>query len=397
MTASDARRRGRRDLHPHEEPAVWLRPESGGEGADSADTAPDAAFDGDGDDGGTLFDEQSNVGGTPAFIPSTSGSRLATASTAAVGRDGRPATGYSLSSSTDEDDPQPLHMEVMPGPAPVGPPSTASTSDDEDLSPYVLPEDDLGAGSDDDNTATPTIASTSGSASPAIAGSLLVVPQCTSILRRVEDLYGLLLLRAPRGLQEDQYHTVREGLNISSPVALPALSYVSVTPTAGVSPWLLPMQSFSLVVTGSAEEVSVELILPSAHVRRDVSFTATFENFLSAKLRSDQERLLEPNFIDSPLFNNRPSVLMAGESIQRFTLDGVDVSINDKMVVKLVSPHSPRLVKVTDAFFLLHESDLAPESSEHAGDFVVACDSASHVPGCILSRHWKASEKLCLS
>ncbi|KAK1866141.1 hypothetical protein I4F81_008661 [Pyropia yezoensis] len=153
------------------------------------------------------------------------------------------------------------------------------------------------------------------------------------------------------------------------------------------------MQSLSLAASGSAEEVSVDCILPSAHVRRDVSFSVSFENFLSAELRSDRQCRLEPDFIESPLFNNRPSVLMAGESIQRFSLDGVDVSTNDKLVLKLVPPHPLRRAKDLDAFFLSHESGLAPESSEHAGDFVVVCDCTTGVSGCIISRHWKASEK----
>lgn len=128
-----------------------------------------------------------------------------------------------------------------------------------------------------------------------------------------------------------------------------------------------------------------------------MSFSETFENFLSAKLRTNEECLLEPDFIDSPLFNNRASMLMAGESIQRFILDGADVLINNKLVAKLVPPHPPRLVNVSDAFFLSHESGVAPECSEHAGDLFFVCESATDAPGCIVARHWQRSEKPCLT
>lgn len=231
-------RRGRRDPRHQDDPAVWRRPESGRGREDGDDTASEAAL--NGDDSGTPFENPANDGATPAFMGSKSGRGPANASTAALGGDGRPSTTNSFSSNTDEEPPrsyQQLPSEVMRGMVPVGPPSASSTSDDEDLTPYVLPEDDLGTVSDNKDTARPSsMASVSGSASPATTGSLQFVPQCTTIFRRVEDLYGLLLLRGPRGLREDQYHMVREGFNISSSVALPSLSYVRETLTTRVSP-----------------------------------------------------------------------------------------------------------------------------------------------------------------
>lgn len=387
-------RRGRRDLRQHEDHTVWLGP---GSGACGAEASPLATLD-DHDHRGTTRYHRGLVGGEPDVMDTPTGSVSTNAGAggaATDGIDGPPSPGLRSSPDTDEDSSlpsSPALAEVIPGAAPAARPPSTSSSDDDDLSPYVLPEDELGNEADDDDAPPPSFASVSGSGSESSGGSRPFLHPCTSFFRSVEDLYALLLLRGQRGLREDQYLVVREGFNISSPVPLPSLSYVRATLTAQVSSWMLPTQSFSFVSPGSAEKVSVDCILPSSHVRRDVAFSATFENFLAAELRTDEERALEPEFIDSPLFNIRPTVLLAGETIQHFTLDGTDVSINDLLVIKLAAPHASRRVKVSDAYFLSHESGLSPGQSEHAGDFVVACDSLSGVSGCIIARHWLASQ-----
>lgn len=90
---------------------------------------------------------------------------------------------------------------------------------------------------------------------------------------------------------------------------------------------------------------------------------------------------------------------MAGSTICRFTLDGVDIALGDDLDVTLPPPFLPHRTKVTDAFFLSHESGLSSNSSPLAGDSLVLCDdlpsnSTSDTSGCgrILARHRMASE-----
>lgn len=95
---------------------------------------------------------------------------------------------------------------------------------------------------------------------------------------------------------------------------------------------------------------------------------------------------------------------MAGSTIRRFTLDGVDVCLGDELHMKLPPPFQGLYTKIADAFFLSHESGLSSGSVQNAGDFVVVCDdefgeasSNDCKRGSILARHWLTSELPTLS
>lgn len=81
---------------------------------------------------------------------------------------------------------------------------------------------------------------------------------------------------------------MREGFNISSPASLP--SYVRGALTRRVAAWILPIQALPIVSEGCADTTSMDCIPTSAHVRRDVSFSETLENFLAAEQRSEETR-----------------------------------------------------------------------------------------------------------
>lgn len=160
-------------------------------------------------------------------------------------------------------------------------------SSDEETPSYCLSEDvsdsevDVAEGEDADVPSTP--------ASGVPPEGFRYIPHCTTMFRSVEDLYGLLLLRGPGCLREDQCETVREGFNISSFVALPSLYFVRKL-TERARAWMLPMQSFPMAAAGLTEKVPVACSLPSAHIRRDVAFAATFQNFVAAEQRPEKER-----------------------------------------------------------------------------------------------------------
>lgn len=278
--------------------------------------------------------------------------------------------------------------------------STWDSSSDDAVRPYFLPEDAVDSEADDatdaeddgvDGPQTPS--------SRTVQDMTIFVPHCTAIFRSVEDLYGLLLLRGPGCLREDQYGTLREEFKISSPVALPSLTYARETLTSRAGAWMLPLQFFPMAAAGHVGHFPDTCILPSAHVRRDVAFEATFQNFLVAEQRPDEERVLQPEFIDSPMYKERSSVVMAGSTIRRFTLDGLDICLGDELHVKLPPPFQVLHTKVADAFFLSHESRMSSGSAQHAGDNVVVCDdefgeasSNGSERGSILARHWLVSE-----
>lgn len=178
--------------------------------------------------------------------------------------------------------------------------STRDSSSDDVALPDVHPDDAVGSEADDatyaeddgvDGPQTPS--------SGTVQDMTINVPHCTAVFCSVEDRYGLLLLRGPGCLWDYQYEPVWEGFNISSPVSLPSLADVRETLTSRAGAWLLPLQSLTMAVAGHVGHVPVACTLPRAHVRRDVAFEATFQNVLAAEQRPDEERVLQPKFIDS--------------------------------------------------------------------------------------------------
>lgn len=281
--------------------------------------------------------------------------------------------------------------------------SSASSGDSADgISRYILPEDLLtGHSSDEDGDGIlptpsgvpPTGAGINSSPPSNMDHRVCAITPCTSIFRSVEELYSYLLLRGARQLNEEQYTMVREGFNASSPAQLPSLTRVREKLAPSVLPWMLPATSFELPMKSSKGKVNVQCILPSAHVRRDVAFEATYEKLFEAEKRSDEERSLHPEFVDSPFFTERADILETDRTMHRFTLDGVRVSIGDSLTVVLPPPLSPCRVIAISAFFASHRSGLAQSEDIHAGDLVVTCegDGDGEIDGSLVARHWMAS------
>jgi len=213
-------------------------------------------------------------------------------------------------------------------------------------------------------------------------------PPCTCIFRTVEDLYAYLLLRGQNNLTEDQYGMARNGFNIAFPVPLPSLTCVRYTLAPMVDTWSLRMETCKVRVPGQVSEVPVHYIFPSSHVRRDLRFARTFKKFLAADLRSDEERALHPEFVDSPFFQDRGTVLLAGKTVKRFVLDGMAVTVGNQLQMTLVDAGTTFWVVVSDVYFCSHSEGVGRDHVVHAGDFVIACDDADGAAGCIVVRHW---------
>lgn len=289
----------------------------------------------------------------------------------------------------------------------------AGTSSEDDIAPYILPDESStdgdteaaadrlipaeaeeevaagGAGHQGVAAAGPIVAAAADSSS---GGAL---PPCSLIFCDAEDLYGYLLLRGAKQVTEEMYEVVRAGFNASSHVPLPSLSQVRRSHAPAVSKWMLPLSTTQVPSADGHGTVGVKFILPSAHVRRDISFAATHELFYAAEQRSSDDRLLHPEFIDSPFFYDRATHLLSGSTVRQFVLDGASISVGDTIDVMVAAPLPRPRVVVEDAHFCSFHSGVDNNGDLHAGDFVVL--GAGEHSGTLVARHWLSSEFPVLS
>ena len=143
--------------------------------------------------------------------------------------------------------------------------------------------------------------------------------------------------------------------------------------------------------TGKNELVEVAYVAPSAHVRRDCLFTETFEIFKAADGRSDSDRALPREFVDSALFQDRETVLSTGRSVPRFQLGDVFLAVGDRVDVDLQDGTGVRGAAVVDAYFAEAADGLNVDACQHAGDFVVKCKLSGGEEANILAHYWHSS------
>lgn len=158
---------------------------------------------------------------------------------------------------------------------------------------------------------------------------VVVLPPFSSILRDAEDLYAYRLVRGAEHLTEEMYLIVREGYNQSCDIPLLSQSFLRDVISPAVSPWLLPLSTFEVPATAGCGPLKIQHILPSTHLRHDVSFSRTYDLFFAAEQRSNSERLLHPELVDCPFFTNRPALIHPGSTEERFNLAGVCISVGD--------------------------------------------------------------------
>ena len=138
--------------------------------------------------------------------------------------------------------------------------------------------------------------------------------------------------------------------------------------------------------------VEVKYIKPSEHVQRDLMFERTSELFKEADARTDLDKELHPEFVDTPLFQDPSSVLQGGQKVQNFALAGLDIAVGDRLGVDLGRGRVVRGVVVHDAFFVGSASGLEPDDGHYAGDFLVRCGGIEDgALADILARHRPAA------
>jgi len=128
-----------------------------------------------------------------------------------------------------------------------------------------------------------------------------------------------------------------------------------------------------------------------------LQFERTFAFFKKADAWTDLHRKLHPEFFDSPLFLDRSTVLLGGQTVPRFVLAGVSIVVGDGLDVDFGGGRVVNGVVVHDAFFVGYTSGLAPDDVHHAGDILVRCGVVDGGPADIVARHWHAATLCPLS
>lgn len=214
---------------------------------------------------------------------------------------------------------------------------------------------------------------------------------CGGIFDFVEELYAFLLLRGPKPLNEDEYNIVRAGHNLASSSPLTSLTRILFDVMPRFSPWLILSMTREVSVPGSGDTINLPYILPSTHLRRDMRVSATHDLFFSEERRTDGQRRLEPDFADTPMFNNRQRVLLSRKTVHHFILEVSRVSAGES-IENSFSPHDAESgATVEDALFLSHKSGVTKELDVHAGDVLVRCHRWQGAGGALVARQWLSS------
>jgi len=292
-----------------------------------------------------------------------------------------------------------------PGPALSAPVRSTSlepsplcaAGDDADSPPPDSPgqwevfQDFMGGGSCGSSDASSTSSQSSPSSSSAGDSSdydgELEVGAAQPCFRTQEQFFGFLLRGSQAHFTEDGYNILRSFHDKGRPAAqaLPSASTVRGKIT-----------SRALQVGGLPVEVSTSpaftYVLPSSHVRRDLSFEDTFAKFHAAEYAADQrdgaQRGSIQEYYDTPLFQNRAAWLLSDNKFSSFVLCGRLVRIGDRLDVELRNGSVVSDLVVSEAFFAGADQGLQPDDGVHAGDLVVRCEQRGCEAGLVVARHW---------
>ena len=273
--------------------------------------------------------------------------------------------------------------------------SDASGSSSSASVPSGLPKDLMASSSSDDVTdgdAEMDLLADSDDQSAAVTSRLRRADPLTMPISYVEHLYGYLSLRGQAHNTEEMYAANGAGFNISSPIRMPPASYIryKISPIVYAA-WMLPKHATSAKETTSGASVGVEYILPSDHILRDLQFEGTLANFKAADQRSSIERQLHPEFVDSPLFQDRAASLLCGQSVPRFVLHGLELCAGDQIHVELANGHVVRDALISGSSFASRRSGLKRDGGRHAGDFVVECRLTDGTSASLVAHHWHST------
>lgn len=209
------------------------------------------------------------------------------------------------------------------------------------------------------------------------------------------EFFAFFFLRGQKGVTQSQFELFRlyeMDVHPFSPPP-PSLSYLRNTIMPRVRQrWGLPLRSVTAEDDAGVPVADLWVITPRDHVTRDFLFRETFDLFHELDKRSEEERDLHPEYVDSRFFQDRPSVLRSCPAASGFSLTGRDLFVGDRVDVSLIDGGCLHHLEIIDAFFAGYEYGVDPGPAIHAGDFVVALSSGGTPTGLLVSRFWRAHE-----
>jgi len=156
----------------------------------------------------------------------------------------------------------------------------------------------------------------------------------------------------------------RAAFNIASPVKLPSINTIryGICPTIERK-WMLQKSTCRAPQDGESGLVEVKFVTPSEQIRCDLQFERTFALFKKAYARTDLDTELLPELVDSPPFQDPSTVVLGGQTVPQFVLDGVSIVVGDRLDVDLAGSRFVDGAVVDDAFFVCSTVGLAPDTA----------------------------------
>jgi len=207
----------------------------------------------------------------------------------------------------------------------------------------------------------------------------------------VEDYCAFLFLSGQANITEAAYNIFRMFFNAERANGAGRLRCIT-TIRRKVAPamreaWGLPLQIGGIPATdATGDPKSVYFILPSTHVKRDVSFRGTYDLFFAA-LGPDADGTLEPEYYHSMMHLKRKMVTFPLQQ-PHFNFDGNTWTVGGLVNILLTGGTYLEGLVIGKPEYASAEAGLHADSNVRAGDFVVPCYADGLLVGRIVSPHW---------
>lgn len=134
--------------------------------------------------------------------------------------------------------------------------------------------------------------------------------------------------------------------------------------------------------------MTVHVILPSEHVKRDFAFRETYDLFFLAGARTEEERKWHLEFCDSRMQQASHAVLNNGTVLHEFVVGGVQLRSGDVVSLELGDAAVVHPVIIGAGSFAGREAGVRANEDVHVGDFIIPCSRDSVQVGVLNARHW---------
>lgn len=214
----------------------------------------------------------------------------------------------------------------------------------------------------------------------------------------VEQLFSFLLLRGQTTVTQAAYRIVQCFFTDQLAAAfgmfkrsmrLPSLEAIRTAIAPRVRRALgLTLRPLLLPADGNDDGVTVGVIYPSDHVKRDFAFRETFDLFFIAGERSEEERKWHPEYCDSRMHSDRQAVLKGGAKLHAYVMDGTQLRAGNLVRVELSEGILLDQVIVGAGEFTGRTAGVQMDEAVHAADFTVPCSRDGVDIGLLNARHW---------